>query len=162
MLTRLDADNDGKVSPADVIASARKATESDSDRDGVVSPLEEYAYASAFLEAVLAADTNGDGVSDKAELTVWVEALHSGKLMPCSERNCEVRAELLAKLADKDSDGEIAPTEMRPGFSSTTWNTNGDKILSTEEVRLALLAKFKAEREAILLMTNIPGQPSGN
>lgn len=171
LVARIDADNDGALSLADVAVAALKTSEADENRDGTVDVREKYAYASAYAEAIQTADADDSGSASKDELVAWVAAVAAGQTPLCSEADCAKRAETLVKLLDADNDGKLAPVEIPAGFD-TTWDTDSDKTLSVTEAIAGLTRRFKQERDALAIMqraadaASLPapaaGSPSGN
>ena len=137
-----DADEDGKISRAEV----KKAAEENAEDDSEIKKLE--AYGDALVE-FLAADDNGDDTVTKDELTKYFKLIYAGKKPKLTAKDWKTIESvyldpdlaLVLKEHDKDGDKQFNKDEAKAikieGEAFTTIDADKDGKLSADELKAA-------------------------
>lgn len=148
----LDADNDGRISRAEVEQAQQRLAEARADRgerrgqrnarrerpqstEGTVPAPGPRGFGGALLENFDAIDANSDGYIVRAELQAWQEQRRSERQAQAGQRFAERFAE-----ADSNGDGRLTQAEVAEKWPRIAerfnwFDTNGDGYLSIEELR---------------------------
>jgi Ca2+-binding EF-hand superfamily protein len=145
-LTRMDANADGKVTQAEMIAGfTARFDAADTNKDGTVTPAERAAAHTAHMEErITALDTNKNGSIERSEaqgpLAHFFDAVDTDKSGALS--NAELESHRAAFEKDhprKDRTGDEEPATKAAVVTKATehfkrLDNNGDGVLSGEEL----------------------------
>lgn len=150
----LDADNDGRISRAEIEQAQQRMAQARADRgergqrrgprnesertqrpDGTARPAGPRAFGGGLLESFDAIDTNSDGYIVRAELQAWQAQQRSERQAQAEQRAAQRFAEV-----DTDGDGRLSQAEVAEKWPHIAerfnwFDANRDGYLSPEELR---------------------------